>query len=433
MSCLQAVSNASSQLLQPLLAFASAPHKAVFPWRSAESDLASGSLEAEPDRPCTQSKHASVALDQASEPLEADRRCTQPEHASVALDHASGLLQQDRPRTTSERTPVAVDPNRHLADSEAASVAKDCASESLEAGRGTAPQQTPVCMRRPSQALVEEMLESPVTISKPLPQPEGACCFRRQSNLGMQGLITDSAAQNSSSTDLHVKQDRQGNCSAFQPQPASQFVEAAGADAKPAKCNDHNSEAMPDISTLTAVCRCDRVCALGPADASKSAQNCMAALGPAGASKSAQNCMAALASECRQVRAQVGQAADASEASCNSHATDESEAVTVRRPVTAATDQHPATHPAAAVDEHQSQPEQLCSGRLDLEGDTDAGPQPQTKANATDPSFVVSDRLNALMTGMYTYSVRMQLTIRLVLSPCLNTACCACPNFLQCT
>lgn len=316
----------------------------VLPWRSAESEAASGSLDAEPDRPCTQSVHASVALDRALEPLEADRRCTHPGHASVALDHASELL---------------------------------------EAGRGTASQHTPVCMRRPSQALVEEMLESPVTVSKPLPQPEGASCFRRQSSLGMQGLTTDSVAQYPPSTDLHVRRDRQGSCCAIQAQPDSQVVEAAVVDAKPAKCNDHNSEAMPDIRPLTAVCTSGTVWEVGPADASKSAQNSMA-------------------SECRQMGAQIRQA-DASEASCNAHATDDFGAVTKRGPVTAATEQQPASQPAAAVHEQQSQQEQY-SVRLDLGGGTGAEPQPHTKANAADSNCGASDQLNALTTGMYTRS-----------------------------
>ena len=263
-----------------------------------------------------------------------------------------------------------------------ASVALDHASELLIPGRGTASQQTPVCMRRPSQALVDEMLESPVTVSKPLPQPEGACCFRRQANLGMQGLTTDSAAENSPSTDLRVRWDRQGSCSVIQAQPDSQFVEAAVV-AKPAKCNDHNSEAMPDISTLTAVCTSRRVCEAWPADASKSAQNSMT-------------------SECRQMGAQIRQA-DASEASCNAHATDDFGAVTKRGPVTAASEQQPASQSAAAVHEQQSQQEQY-SVRLELEGDTDAEPQPHTKANAAYSNCRVSDQLNALTTGMYTRS-----------------------------
>lgn len=101
---MQAVSSASTQLLQPLLAFASGPHMAVLPWRSADTDM-SATPVSNPG-PCTTSR-----------PIATTRRPTAP-------------------------------------------------------------------------SLAEEMLESPVTVSKPVRPGEGSC-FRMQSNLGLQDLATD--------------------------------------------------------------------------------------------------------------------------------------------------------------------------------------------------------------------------------------------------
>lgn len=98
---MQAVSIASSQLLQPLLALASAPHKAVMPWHSTQQE--------------------------------------------------------------------------------------DGTAQELEQSAAIPTQQTPISAQRPVHALMHEMLESPVTVSKPQLGASRAS-FRKQSDLGMQQL-----------------------------------------------------------------------------------------------------------------------------------------------------------------------------------------------------------------------------------------------------
>lgn len=228
---MQAVSTAGSQLLQPLLALASAPHMPVLPWRTA------------------------------------DPECTPPMSAQDTPPMSEGNMLKSA--------------QRHMPDSlqqeTAAPSQQDHPDPPMQA-TCTASRQTPVSVRKHSQALVHEMLESPVTVSKPVAHPGHTSSFRRQSKYGMQGLTYDNAEQLAQDATSSVEQGRQEGCHAVRAQASATLTGSVAGDAKALESADCSVDAAQDAHSIDRVVPSDRALTAMPADASHSTPPSMPAL-----------------------------------------------------------------------------------------------------------------------------------------------------------
>ena len=241
---MQAVSSAGSQLLQPLLALASAPHMPLLPWRNADPE-------------CTpaMSEQDTPLMSEQDTPLMSEHD-TQP------------MLEQDTPPMSEGNMPKSA--QQHTMDSlqqETAAPSQQDHPNPLMQATCTASRQTPVSVRKHSQALMQEMLESPVTVSKPVAQPGHTSSFRRQSKCGMQGLTYDSAEQLAQDATSSVEQGRMGDCHAVRAQsPAGLTGSVAGA-AKASESADCSGDTAQGPHSIDRVDTLDQALAATPADA----------------------------------------------------------------------------------------------------------------------------------------------------------------------
>ena len=224
---MQAVSTAGSQLLQPLLALASAPHMPVLPWRNADPECTPPMSE-QNTRPM--SDQDTLPMSEGNVPKSAQQHTLDSLHEEVAAP-----LQQDHPDPLMQAT---------------------C----------TASRQTPVCVRRHSQALVQEMLESPVTVSKPMAQPGHTSSFRRQSKFGMQGLTYDNTEQLAQDAMSSVEQGRREDCHAVRAQTSASLTGSVAGDANASERAECNVDAAQDAHSINRADTLDQALTATPAD-----------------------------------------------------------------------------------------------------------------------------------------------------------------------
>lgn len=264
---MQAVSNASSQLLQPLLALASAPHKVALPWRS-------------------------------------------PELGHVAPHWEQSIM--------------------------------------------TVTQQTPASMESPAQALVEEMLESPVTVTKP--QPEGRSRFRRQSNLGMQDLINSSPARpvydNTPRLQMSIQDEGNAAC--------SQSDQLSNAAAVVVVVESMDTDILVDVETM-------------PGGGSPCIMPSQTATATSADKASVTNAPAIAHVLTHRPHQEEGK---------DVHLTDSCSHDQTATQLTMDSEQPSASGSMAAVCQQQSQLEQQCSVRPELRPDATNAHQPQSNADA---------------------------------------------------